>query len=64
MAKFLMELCLQDYSMLQYLPSQQAASALYLSIKMYDAGDWVSNCTVAMSVGISLAVSVARLDRF
>ena len=42
MGKFLMELCLQDYTMLQYLPSQQAAAALYFSIKIYDTKDWVS----------------------
>lgn len=40
MAKFLMELCLPDFSMLEYVPSLQAASALYLSIRIYGAGDW------------------------
>lgn len=40
MGKFLMELCLPDYKALQFLPSQQAAAALYLAMKVYDAGDW------------------------
>ena len=52
MAKFLMELCLQDYPMLQYLPSQQAAAALYLSIKIFDDSliQWVNKQTTLKSV--------------
>ena len=41
MAKFLMELCLPDYSMLEYLPSLVAAAALYISNKLYSDGEWV-----------------------
>lgn len=41
MAKFLMEICLTDYSMLEYLPSQIAAAALYISNKLYSDGQWV-----------------------
>ena len=41
MAKFLMEICLPDYSMLEYLPSQIAAAALYISNKLYSDGEWV-----------------------
>ncbi|XP_011404046.1 PREDICTED: G2/mitotic-specific cyclin-B-like [Amphimedon queenslandica] len=40
MAKFLMELCLPDYSMLEYLPSLVAAAALYISNKLYSDGEW------------------------
>ncbi|XP_065898984.1 G2/mitotic-specific cyclin-B-like isoform X2 [Dysidea avara] len=43
MAKFLMELCLVDYSMLKYPPSMIAASALYLSIKLYEITTWTPN---------------------
>lgn len=42
MAKFLMELCLPEYSMLEYVPSQIAASALYLSLKLHKAGEWTA----------------------
>ena len=37
MAKFLTELCLQEYGMLQFTPSKQAAAALYLSMKLADS---------------------------
>ena len=40
MAKFIMEMCLPDFSMLAFVPSLQAASALYLAIRIYKAGDW------------------------
>ena len=42
MAKFLMELCLSEYSMLHFLPSHLAAAALNLAMKAYSAGEWVS----------------------
>ena len=42
MAKFLMELCLPEYTSLQFLPSQQAAAALHLALKLHNSGDWVS----------------------
>ena len=51
MAKFLMEMCLTDYSMLEYLPSQIAASALYISNKLYSDGQWVNQkllCCVSL----------------
>ena len=41
MAKFLMELCLTEYSMLCFLPSHLAAAALNLAMKAYSAGEWV-----------------------
>ena len=42
MAKFLMELCVTEYSMLRFLPSHLAAAALNLAMKAYSAGEWVS----------------------
>ena len=42
MAKFLMELCVTEYSMLHFLPSHLAAAALNLAMKAYSAGEWVS----------------------
>ena len=43
MAKFLTELCLQEYGMLQYTPSKQAAAALYLSMKLASSSSqWTS----------------------
>ena len=42
MAKFFMELCLTEYSMLRFLPSHLAAAALNLAMKAYSAGEWVS----------------------
>ena len=48
MAKFLMELCLPHYSMLEFSPSLVAASALYIANKLYSDGQWVSDiCTRA-----------------
>ena len=41
MAKFLMELCLSEYSMLRFLPSHLAAAALNLAMKAYSTGEWV-----------------------
>lgn len=40
MAKFLMELCLPDYTMLEFLPSMTAAAALNLAIKVYGNREW------------------------
>jgi cyclin B len=40
MAKFLMELCLPDYAMLHFLPSQQAAASLWLTMKLHEVGSW------------------------
>jgi len=42
MAKFLMELCLPEYSMLEFTPSKQAAAALYVAKVVYDSPGWVS----------------------
>lgn len=42
MGKFLMELCLPDYNMLEFTPSKQAAAALYLSKVAQGASGWVS----------------------
>lgn len=42
MAKFLMELCLPDYNMLEFHPSKLSAAALFLSIKICGDRQWVS----------------------
>ncbi|CAI8032758.1 G2/mitotic-specific cyclin-B, partial [Geodia barretti] len=41
MAKFLLELSLTDYHCLRFLPSQLAATALYISCKICSDGEWV-----------------------
>ena len=41
MGKFLLELCLPDYSMLEFHPSLLAAAALYIALQVYHTGDWV-----------------------
>ena len=47
LAKYLMELTITEYDMVHLYPSQIAAAALYLSIKLLDNGPWVSfNCQV------------------
>lgn len=38
LARFLSELCAVDYQMLHFLPSQQAAAALTLAIKLQADG--------------------------
>lgn len=45
MAKFLLELCLPDYAILQSLPSLQSAAALCLTMKLYNMGEWDSKMT-------------------
>ncbi|XP_075472374.1 G2/mitotic-specific cyclin-B1 [Ascaphus truei] len=40
LAKYLMELVMVDYEMVHYLPSQVAAAASCLSLKVLNAGDW------------------------
>ncbi len=42
MAKFLIELCLPSYQMLDYKPSMLAAGALYLALSLCGDGVWVS----------------------
>ena len=41
MGKFLLELCLPDYAMLEFHPSLLAAGAFYLAKQVYLCGDWV-----------------------
>jgi len=43
LAKYLMELTIVDYGMVHYYPSQIAAAALCLSMKLMDGSDW-SDC--------------------
>ncbi|KAK3701789.1 hypothetical protein QZH41_009801, partial [Actinostola sp. cb2023] len=40
MAKYLMETTLQDYTSVQFLPSEIAAAALCLSLKLLDNSEW------------------------
>ncbi|XP_073417507.1 G2/mitotic-specific cyclin-B1-like isoform X3 [Dendrobates tinctorius] len=40
LAKYLMELVMVDYEMVHYPPSQIAAAASCLSLKVFSAGDW------------------------
>ncbi|XP_052792281.1 G2/mitotic-specific cyclin-B-like [Mya arenaria] len=40
LAKYLMELTIVEYDMVQYLPSQIAAASLCLSMKLLDGGKW------------------------
>ena len=44
MGKFLLELCLPDYAMLEFHPSMLAAGALFLARQVYRSGDWVCAC--------------------
>lgn len=41
MAKYLMELTIIEYDMVQYYPSEIAAAALCLSMKLLDGTKWV-----------------------
>ncbi|XP_072275355.1 G2/mitotic-specific cyclin-B1-like [Pyxicephalus adspersus] len=40
LAKYLMELIMVDYEMVHYPPSQIAAAASYLSMKVFNGGNW------------------------
>ena len=41
LAKYLMELTIIEYDMVQYNPSEIAAAALSLSMKLLDGSQWV-----------------------
>ena len=43
LAKYLMELSIVDYDMVHYHPSEIAASALCLSMKVLGDSEWVSS---------------------
>lgn len=50
-AKYLMELSLQDYAMLQFKPSEIAAAALWLSLRVNESAiTWVSLITTLLYV--------------
>lgn len=42
LAKYLMELTMLDYEMVHFPPSQIAAGAFCLALKILDNGEWVS----------------------
>ena len=50
LAKYLMELTIVDYGMVHYYPSQIAAAALCLSMKLMDGSDWVSVTPLVVSI--------------
>lgn len=43
LAKYLMELTMLDYDMVHFAPSQIAAGAFCLALKILDNGEWVSS---------------------
>ncbi|XP_013401826.1 G2/mitotic-specific cyclin-B-like [Lingula anatina] len=45
LAKYLMELTIVEYDMVQYTPSQVAAAALCLAVKVLDESDWTDTLT-------------------
>lgn len=44
-AKFIMELSLVDYAMIQFVPSQIAAGALYIAMEINNFGEWDATIT-------------------
>lgn len=42
LAKYLLELTMVDYDMVHFPPSMVASAALALTLKILDAGEWVS----------------------
>lgn len=44
LAKYLLELTMVDYEMVHFPPSMLASAALALTLKVLDAGEWVSAC--------------------
>ena len=51
LAKYLMELSMLDYDMVHFAPSQIAAGAFCLALKILDNGEWVSCLTKLPSIG-------------
>ena len=58
LAKYLMELTIVEYDMVQYLPSKIAAGALCLSMKLLDNSNWVSTQSLLLySVGTTVKIN-------
>jgi hypothetical protein len=61
LAQLFCELCLASYKMLQYRPSQVAAAALFLSMRLYlGAGAWAALMQLEMPGGEPAVREVAR----
>ena len=63
LANYLVELTLQDYKMLKYLPSQIAAAATYLSLKTMGANPWVRCAPAACHPHLRLNCSLGAAPR-
>ena len=50
LAKYLMELSMLDYKMVHFAPSQIAAGAFSLALKIFDNSEWVSCLTKLPSI--------------
>ncbi|WAR00193.1 CCNB-like protein [Mya arenaria] len=60
LAKYLMELTIVEYDMVQYLPSQIAAASLCLSMKLLDGGKWAIKLKYSSSKFMKIS-SIAAL---
>ena len=60
LAKYLLELTMVDYEMVHFPPSMVASAALALTLKILDAGEWVSDFMKCFILSI-LAASVHEL---
>ncbi|XP_030049079.1 G2/mitotic-specific cyclin-B1 [Microcaecilia unicolor] len=71
LAKYFMELVMVDYDMVHYLPSQIAAAAFCLALKVLDSGDWTPTLQHYTSYSISdlnpvmqhIAKNVVKVNR-
>ena len=62
LAKYLMELTMLDYDMVHFPPSQIAAGAFCLALKILDNGEWVSS-VLQTEIILSFDISLFAQDR-
>ena len=62
LAKYLMELTMLDYDMVHFPPSQIAAGAFCLALKVLDNGEWVSSVPQTEII-LSFEISLFAQDR-
>lgn len=56
LAKYFLELTMIDYEMVHYPPSMVASAALALTLKILDAGEWVSLTSINASLQMKLDI--------
>ena len=62
LARYICELSLQEYSFVSRKPSELAAAALYMTLRMAAIGDWVRCSTSHSAVLHTVVVTVVAVE--